>query len=231
MSPSAAPGFEHSLGQLQGNRKDPAPVPKVPNEGEETLHTSTSAPCPGAHRSPQGTPWDTLAKAQGWMSRGPVWPYPSRMGLGVSQCHRLGCAGLRCPSCAMKCSSRGKMVGLDAGFALLPPWSSAAALGDTLPCFKHHLRREDAVALQDGYMDATGWTGRHGGMDTQSPNLPSVHPLCLLPVAAFSNSWDPTTSQPFPTERQCPEVPWLRPKEESGRTSRGESRWTYTSQG
>lgn len=46
-------------------------------------------------------------------------------------------------------------------------------------------------------MDTTEWTGRHGGMDMQSLNPLSVHPSHLLPVAAFTNSWDPITSQPL----------------------------------
>lgn len=182
-------------------------------EAAPTPVSHAGVPIIWAHtEAPRG---DAFPRARGGTSRGPVVPRPSGMaGLGdagdnlVPQrgwglLHAAGwdALGRGCPSCAGEHGSHGNAAGLDAGWALLY-YSPGAARGTALPCFKRLIttsaKRQAggcrSPARRDGHTNTTGWTGRHGGMDTQSPNPRSVHPLL---TATFTSSWDPTSSQPL----------------------------------
>lgn len=190
------------------------PVSAAPKPGAAPAPAShAGVPIVWAHtKAPRG---DAFPRARGGTSRGPVVPCPSGMAglrdvgdnLVPQQCWGLlraagwDALGCGCPSCSGECSSHGNAAGLDAGWALLY-YCSSAARGTALPCFKqlitisakHQAGGCCSPAWRDGHTNTTGWTGRQGGMDTQSSNPQSVHPLL---AATFTNSWDPTRSQPL----------------------------------
>ena len=197
--------FSRSVLPLAAAPKPGAAATPVPRGG---------VPIVWAHiKAPRG---HAFARARGGMSRGAGAP-SGMVGVGgaggtlapqrgwgwlrAADWDALGCG---CPGCSGECGSHGNAVGLDAGWALLyhrpgPPLPLEEVASSGSSCSQRNIRREDAAppARRDGHTDTTGWTGRHGGMDTQSPNPLSVHPSCPLPVAVCTNSWDPTTSQPL----------------------------------
>lgn len=190
------------------------PVSAAPKPGAAPAPVShTGVPIVWAHtEAPHGA---AFPRARGGTSWGPTVPCPSGMaGLGdvgdnlvSQQGWGLLCAagwdalGRGCPSCSEERGSYGNAAGLDAGWALLY-YRLSAAQGTALPCFKqlittsakHQAGGCCSPAWRDGHTNMTGWTGRHGGMDTQSPNPGSVQPLF---TATVTNSWDPTSSQPL----------------------------------